>query len=112
MNIIVPSVHQVAFGYVNAFVLDGGRTLVDAGPWQSGRRVLRELGDGGRALQNVLITHHHVDHIGPLPRVAPESVIVWAHPIDAAVIRGDSPARSPESRSGLERAGVWAVEHL
>jgi glyoxylase-like metal-dependent hydrolase (beta-lactamase superfamily II) len=109
---IVSGVDQLGFGYVNAFTLDGGATLIDSGPWKNGRRVLRALGDGGRSLRHVLITHHHVDHVGPLPRLASEAVTVWAHPLDAAVIRGDASPPAPESRSSVERAGVWAVEHL
>jgi len=112
MDRIVPGVDQIAFGYVNAFVLDGGKTLVDAGPWKNGRRVLRALGDEGRALRNVLITHHHIDHVGPLSRLVGEGVSFWAHPLDAAVIQGTAPVPSPASRSSLERTGVWAVENL
>ncbi|MFY9587149.1 MAG: MBL fold metallo-hydrolase [Actinomycetota bacterium] len=112
MHQIVPGVGEIVFGYVNAFVLDGGATLIDAGPWKNGRRVLQALGPGGSVLRHVLITHHHIDHVGPLPRLASEDVTVWAHPLDAAVIRGTAPAPTPASRSSLERAGVWAVENL
>jgi glyoxylase-like metal-dependent hydrolase (beta-lactamase superfamily II) len=38
--------------------------------------------------------------------------MVWAHPADAAVIRGDVPDPAPASRNSLERAGVWAIQHL
>jgi glyoxylase-like metal-dependent hydrolase (beta-lactamase superfamily II) len=111
MDRIFPGIEQISFGYVNAFVLAGGATLVDSGPWKSGRRVLRELGGGDR-LRDVLITHHHIDHVGPLPRLVSDAVTVWAHPTDAAVIRGDAPDPSPASRSSVERAGVWAIQHL
>ena len=112
MHQIVPGVEEIVFGYVNAFVLDGGATLVDSGPWKNGRRVMRSLGDRGRALRNIFITHHHIDHVGSLPRLASEAVTVWAHPLDAGVIRGDAPEPTPASRSSLDRAGVWAVANL
>jgi glyoxylase-like metal-dependent hydrolase (beta-lactamase superfamily II) len=60
----------------------------------------------------VLITHHHIDHVGPLSRLAAEGVTVWAHPADAAVIRGGAPEPAPASRNTLERAGVWSIQHL
>ncbi len=108
---IVPGVRAIAFGYVNAFMLDGGATLIDSGPWKNGRHVRRTL-EGGRSLRNVLITHHHIDHVGPLSLLATNAVTVWAHPSDAAVIRGTVPAPEPASRNNVERAGVWAVENL
>ncbi len=112
MEEIAPGIDQIGFGYVNAFALDGGRALIDSGPWKNGRRVMRALGDGtNRSLHDILITHHHIDHVGPLHRFS-DGVTVWAHPADAAVIRGDVRAPTPASRSAVERAGVWAVEHL
>ena len=108
---IVSGVRAIAFGYVNAFVLHGGTTLIDSGPSKNGRRLRRAL-DPRRPLRNVLITHHHIDHIGPLSRFASDDITVWAHPADAAVIRGDVPPPTPASRNLIERAGVWAVENL
>lgn len=112
MDRILQGVDQISFGYVNAFVLDDGRALVDTGPVKNGRRLLAAFPDGGRSLRDVLITHHHVDHVGPLARLANEGVTVWAHANDAKVVRGDEAPPHPASRNLVERAGVLAIKNL
>jgi glyoxylase-like metal-dependent hydrolase (beta-lactamase superfamily II) len=58
-----------------------------------------------------MITHHHMDHVGSLAAIAPDGVTVWAHPLDAGVIRGEAkPAPAP--RNGLERIGVKVADRL
>jgi glyoxylase-like metal-dependent hydrolase (beta-lactamase superfamily II) len=112
---IVPGVHRIPFAYVNAFVVEGRElTLVDAGVSKSGARVARALADVGglEKLRHVLVTHHHIDHVGPLARIAGDDVTVWAHPLDARVIRGDARDPTPASRNAIERSGVWAIAHL
>lgn len=104
---VVDGVRQVRFGYVNAFVVeqDGQVVLIDAGPWRSGGRLEREA---GRRPEHVLVTHHHLDHVGPLHSM-PE-VTVWAHALDARVIRGDVPAPRPESRGMMDRMAFGIIE--
>lgn len=107
---VVPGVEQIGFGYVNAFVVGGGTALVDSGPEKNGRRILAGLPDGGGSLRDILLTHHHVDHVGPLRRIVSEGVTVWAHAEDAKVIRGDVPAPQPASRNIVERAAATAIK--
>jgi glyoxylase-like metal-dependent hydrolase (beta-lactamase superfamily II) len=110
MEEVVPGVGRVGFGYVNAFVL-GTDALVDAGPAKNARRILRAFEAHSRVpLRHLLITHHHIDHVGPLAAI-PEDVTVWAHALDAPAIRGAA-SPTPASRNAFERAGVWAIEHL
>jgi glyoxylase-like metal-dependent hydrolase (beta-lactamase superfamily II) len=115
MEQIVPGVYGVGFGYVSAFIVAGEVvTLVDAAVPKRAPKLQAALAEAGsgRALTNVLVTHHHVDHVGSLNAIAPEGVTVWAHPLDAPVIRGEAPAPRPASRSGLDRAGVKVMERF
>ena len=114
-NEIVPGVTAITLPYVNAFLLSASDlALVDSGTKTSKRRIHAAVGAAGGLprLRHVLVTHHHIDHVGSLASIAGDDVTVWAHPIDARVVRGDVPGPAPASRSSLERAGVWAVEHL
>ena len=108
---VVDGVRQVRFGYVNAFVIDedGQVVLIDAGPSKRPGRLERAA---GRRPDHVLVTHHHVDHVGPLHALASEEVSVWAHARDAAVIRGTIPPPRPESRGMVDRIGVGALQLL
>lgn len=61
-----------AVGPVNVYLLEGKQlTLVDAGPkteeaWESFNEQLQELGYNATDIEQVVITHHHPDHIGML----------------------------------------------
>jgi glyoxylase-like metal-dependent hydrolase (beta-lactamase superfamily II) len=110
MRTIAPGVEEISFGYVNAFVLDGGTTLIDSGPSRSGRRLRSALETRGRSLRDILITHHHVDHVGPLSSIASDGVTVWAHAQDARVLRGKARG-APAPRNALERLAVWGLDH-
>jgi glyoxylase-like metal-dependent hydrolase (beta-lactamase superfamily II) len=115
MEEIVRGVHAIRLGYVNAFLVAGEAiTLVDVGIPRGVRWIRKGLAQaGGRArLRDVLVTHHHQDHVGPLAELAPEGVTVWAHPLDAPVIRGDVPAPMPASRNAFERAQVRVIERV
>jgi glyoxylase-like metal-dependent hydrolase (beta-lactamase superfamily II) len=112
---IVPGVFGLGFGYVNAFVVvDSGRSLVDSGLPKRGEKLRRAVHEAGanRPLQDVLVTHHHQDHVGSLADIAPEGVTVWAHPSDAVVIRGEAPMPRPGSRNALDRFGVRLIERF
>jgi len=114
MREIAGGVFELGFGYVNAFVVvDESVTLVDSGtPKKKAKleRAVAEVGKG-RPLRDIVVTHHHMDHVGSLADVAPESVTVWAHPLDAGVIKGtDRPKPAP--RNALERLGVGVDNRL
>ena len=110
---VAPGVEEIGLAYVNAFLLTGAElALIDTGTSSAGRRIRERLEahGGTSSLRHALITHHHVDHVGPLAALAGESVTVWAHPVDAGVIRGQKARPTPDSRHVLEKAGVWAIE--
>ena len=113
---VVAGVSQIGLGFVSAFVITDRDqlALVDSGLRTHLRRVrgaLREAGDPGR-LTHVLVTHHHRDHVGALSELLTEETKVWAHPGDADVIRGATPAPRPDSRSSLERGVFRMVERV
>lgn len=115
MSEVLPGVGAIRLTYVNAFVVAGAElALIDAGTSSAERRVRKTLdGWGGlRRLRHVLVTHHHADHVGSLSAIAGDGVTVWAHPLDALVVRGETPRPIPASRSKPERAGVWAIERF
>jgi glyoxylase-like metal-dependent hydrolase (beta-lactamase superfamily II) len=102
---ILPGVHVLSFaqgvggpgGTMNICLLveDDKITMVDAGlPGSSAGLLayLDEIGLAPRAVRRVIITHHHLDHVGGLPEVLKLSgAEVWAHRDDAAVIEGTVP---------------------
>jgi glyoxylase-like metal-dependent hydrolase (beta-lactamase superfamily II) len=76
-------------------VQDGKITLVDAGFPGSAGLLLAYLGEidlSPRAIQRIIITHHHIDHVGGLAEiVALTGAEVWAHKADVPVIDGTQP---------------------
>jgi glyoxylase-like metal-dependent hydrolase (beta-lactamase superfamily II) len=76
-------------------VEDGRITMVDAGLPVSSTGLLAymdEMGLAPQAIRRVIITHHHVDHVGGLNEMLELSgAEVWAHRDDAAVIEGTEP---------------------
>lgn len=91
---ILPGVHlleRVRGG--NVFLLNDPAcpTLIDAGLPRSGRRILQSLKETGLAptdLEQVLLTHFHVDHSGGAAEVRQlTGARVLCHPADAALLR-------------------------
>lgn len=112
LNEIAPGIYGIGFWYVNAFVVAGqGVTLIDAGIPKRAPKLRAGIAEAGRGagLTDVLVTHHHYDHIGSLDAIATEATTIWAHPIDAAVIRGVQRPPTPASRGVVDRAGVAIV---
>jgi glyoxylase-like metal-dependent hydrolase (beta-lactamase superfamily II) len=105
MTEILPGVHivQAAPGLATpgggmniCLLIEGGRiTMVDAGlPGSSTGLVayLDEIGLAPGAIRRVIVTHHHIDHVGGLPEMLERSgAEVWAHRDDAAMIEGAIP---------------------
>ena len=98
---IVPGLHRILKGYVNAYALedDDGLTLIDTGLPQRAPRVAaatRVLGRSADAVKTILITHHHTDHVGSLADlVRLTGATVYVHPADAPIVRGDRPPPGP-----------------
>ena len=76
-------------------VENGQVTMIDAGLPASSPSLLAYLAEIGltpQAIRRVIVTHHHVDHVGGLPELLELSEAeVWAHRDDAAVIEGAVP---------------------
>lgn len=102
---ILPGVHVVevespsigANGPMSLCLLveNGGATLVDAGiPGASAPLLdyLNEIRLAPEAIRRVIITHHHIDHVGGLPEILKlTQAEVWAHREDTPVIDGSVP---------------------
>ena len=115
MEEIVRGVFAVGFRYVSSFVVaDDAVTLVDTGIPKHSAKLNNAISEAGRGrpLGDILITHHHQDHVGSLASLAPDGVTVWAHPADAGVIRGDVRPPRPASRGALDRFGVKVAERV
>jgi glyoxylase-like metal-dependent hydrolase (beta-lactamase superfamily II) len=84
----------------NVYLLAGDDpTLVDTGFKGRSGQILREAGRLGYSpsdIVNIIITHHHADHVGSL-HVLKEATQarVLAHPVDAAYIDGRLPQPGP-----------------
>jgi glyoxylase-like metal-dependent hydrolase (beta-lactamase superfamily II) len=79
--------------YTNSYLLEeGGRlTLVDGGlpgDWKAFGSQLSVLGYGVEAIDAVLLTHHHPDHIGNAERLRSAGSRVFTHPADADYVAG------------------------
>ncbi len=96
---ITEEVFRIEDRYVNVYLLDLGKVvLVDTGTKRAGPRIrgaLRELGKEPEDVAFLLLTHHHVDHIG--------TAAVWQrdahaqadlHRVDAPVAAGRERRRS------------------
>ncbi|MEH7308263.1 MBL fold metallo-hydrolase [Neobacillus drentensis] len=81
-KITVPT--PFAVGDVNVYLIKGERlTLVDAGvkteqSWMSFKEQLGELGLSPDDIEQVILTHHHPDHVGMLD-FFPDSLEVYGH---------------------------------
>ncbi|MEX0801225.1 MAG: MBL fold metallo-hydrolase [Dehalococcoidia bacterium] len=106
---IVPGVHGVSIGYVNAFFVigDDGVGLVDCGVPKKRDAILRAVAAAGRQpadVKHILITHHHYDHYGSLTDLQEASgARSYVHALDAPVVRGEQP------HPRASNAGVWRV---
>jgi glyoxylase-like metal-dependent hydrolase (beta-lactamase superfamily II) len=102
---IVPGVWAIGMGYVNAFLVagDDGLALVDSGLAGRKKTILRAVAAAGKQpadLHDVLITHHHADHIGSLAAVKEATgARCYVHPADSPVVRGDEPMPGPNPSS-------------
>ena len=91
---IIPRVHRVPkVKGANAYLLLGSKlTLVDTGMPGNAEVVLRyiqELGYLAMDLTRIILTHHHVDHVGSLAAIKRQTpACMLAHPDDEPIISG------------------------
>jgi glyoxylase-like metal-dependent hydrolase (beta-lactamase superfamily II) len=104
---IIPNVHLVpGIRGTNVYLLLGqSLTLVDSGMPGSAKTILayiRELGHEPTDLARIVVTHHHLDHVGGMAALKEQTgAQVLAHPADAAFIAGEQ--APPPAQSGLMR---------
>jgi glyoxylase-like metal-dependent hydrolase (beta-lactamase superfamily II) len=90
---VVPGVHRIKLGIVNAYLLDAedGLTLIDTGMAQTRPLLLRAIAAAGRRVEDIrriLVTHAHPDHTGALAWLKRASgARVYMHPDDAELVR-------------------------
>ena len=103
---VAEQVYRIEDRYVNVYLLDLGKVvLVDTGTKRAGpaiRAGLRELGREPEDVAQVLLTHHHVDHIG--------TAAAWQRETRAHVDlhRIDAPAAAGRERRRTHGRGPWA----
>ena len=104
---IVSGVYGISMMYVNAFLViaEDGLVLVDSG--LAGRKdtILGAVARASRQpadLKHILITHHHVDHIGSLADLKEATAASsYVHPADSPIVRGEQPQPGPNPDSLL-----------
>jgi len=104
---VLPGVYQIGMGYVNAFLITGddGLALVDSGLPRKKDPILSAVAGAGRQpadLKHILITHHHIDHMGSLGDLMEATgAKSYVHPLDSPIVRGDRPQPGPNPASLL-----------
>ncbi len=102
---VADGVHRVEDAYTNWYLVEDGDsvTVVDTAhprSWRSLQDVLRRLGRGAGAVEAVVLTHAHFDHMGFAERARSElGVPVWAHEREVPVTR--HPLRYDHERSRI-----------
>lgn len=96
MTEVAPGVHRLEDVYTNWYAIeDRGRlTLIDAGlpaDWSSFVAALGRIGRSVADVDAVLVTHHHLDHVGNAERLRAGGARVLAHPADGPRLRGETP---------------------
>lgn len=105
---IVPGVHAIdthRMGRCYLYQEADKLTLIDTGYAGRSAAIFAAIESLGRRVEDVrqvIITHWHIDHAGCVADVVERSnAQVLAHPIDAAIVRGDREAPGP--------SGMWRI---
>jgi glyoxylase-like metal-dependent hydrolase (beta-lactamase superfamily II) len=114
-KLVVPGLHEVKLGFVNAFLLetDDGLALIDTGIPGSDAAILgavREIGRQPAEVRQILVTHCHSDHAGSLAALKRlTGASAWMHPEDAAMVRAGSAMRPVSPAPGLLNALLFRL---
>jgi glyoxylase-like metal-dependent hydrolase (beta-lactamase superfamily II) len=98
---VAEGIFRLGTRWANFHLLVAGQEaiLVDAGYpryWPQIPQALDELGLEPRSITAVLVTHHHVDHVGTAERVRRETgAAIYAHADDAEIVRGERRSHVP-----------------
>jgi glyoxylase-like metal-dependent hydrolase (beta-lactamase superfamily II) len=90
---VAPGIHRVEDAFTNWYLVEDGDalTIVDCGvprSWLSLQAALRELGRGHDAVEAVVLTHAHFDHLGFAERARTRlGVPVYCHENDIPLAR-------------------------
>jgi glyoxylase-like metal-dependent hydrolase (beta-lactamase superfamily II) len=112
---VAPGVHRLGSALVNYHLVEdgGGLTLVDAGmPRLRGdlERLLGERGLGLDAIDAVVLTHAHPDHVGFAEHVRRAGAPVYVHAGDAEMARtGKAHKREGSLLPYLRRPTAWKL---
>ena len=115
---IVSGVYGIGLGYVNAFLVvdEGGLALVDSGLAKRKDTILGAVASAGKQpadLKHILITHHHIDHIGSLADLKEATAAsCYVHPADSAIVRGEQPQPGPNPDSLLGKVAGPILNRL
>jgi glyoxylase-like metal-dependent hydrolase (beta-lactamase superfamily II) len=115
---VVPGLHRLKLGAVNAYLIEDGRelTLIDSGfPDRHGAilRAIAALGHRPEDLGRIVLTHAHPDHAGSAAALAAATgARTVMHPLDVAVAEGREPPRPLSPAPDLVMRALFAVLSL
>ena len=98
---VAESVFRLGTKWVNFYLLvdQGEATLIDAGYpnyWSQVTKGLAALGLAPGAVSAVIVTHHHIDHVGTAEQCRRETgATVYVHEADAAIVGGERRSHVP-----------------
>ncbi len=99
----VHAIESLGIGRAYIYQEQDRLTLIDTGLANSADKifaVIEKIGRRPEDLRQIFITHHHRDHTGSLANVIERSnAQVFAHKIEAPVIRGDQPSPKPDANT-------------
>ncbi len=98
---VVEGVHRFGAGGTNFYIIeaDHGLTVVDAGlpgHWEPFTTWLHRSGFAVREIRALLLTHHHVDHVGFADRVQQRNATLYVHEQDQNLLTTPGAAGIPQ----------------